>query len=179
MRLSEFKERYKETMKRNYTIGGNVWHAKALCYCRKRMLEEGYDDVADKDPVMIGQLVHIGVDEITGYESEVYVVKVKDYVIKGTPDLFKDGDLVEIKFTVYPPKEPREHDVLQLRIYMWMLGLERGYLWYLSPFGSKEFEIEGALTDEEVIDLIENPKIPAWDWECKYCSIYDCGARRL
>ena len=40
MRLSEFKERYKETMKRNYTIGGNVWHAKALCYCRKRMLEE-------------------------------------------------------------------------------------------------------------------------------------------
>jgi len=179
MRLSEFRERYKEVMKREYRIGGNVWHAKALCYCRKRMLEEGYDEVADKDPVMIGQLVHIGVDEITGYESEVYMVKVKDYVIKGTPDLFKDGDLVEIKFTVYPPKEPREHDVLQLRIYMWMLGLDRGYLWYLSPFGSKEFEIKGALTDEEVIDLIENPQYPRWKWECTYCSLAsDCQYRK-
>ena len=179
MRLSEFKERYKRVVKREYTVGGKVWHAKSLCYCRKKVLEEEYDEVASKDAVMVGQLVHIGVDKITGYDGGVYVVRVGDYIVKGTPDLYKDGELVEVKFTMYPPKEPREHDVLQLKIYMWMLGEEKGYLWYLSPTRSVEFEIEGALTDEEVLDLIENPRIPFWEWECKYCSVYDCEMRRL
>ena len=179
VRFSEFVDRYVNMMKRDYTVGGRVWHAKSICYCRKKTLEQPFEEVARSDPVMVGQLVHLGVDYITGYEPEVYVCNIKDYVLKGTPDLYMDDELVEVKFTVYPPKEPREHDALQLRIYMNMLGLDKAYMWYISPFGSKEFEVTGALSDSEIVDLIENPRVPFWDFECKYCKVYDCAARRL
>jgi len=179
MRLEEFKKMCVERMRREYTVGGRVWHAKSLCYCRKKVLEEPFENVAQKEPVLVGVLVHMGVDEVTGYEGKVYSKRVGDYIVKGTPDLIMDGELVEIKFTVYPPKEPREHDVLQLRIYMWMFDKDRGYLWYLSPFGFREFEVEGAITDDDIVDLIENPRIPFWDFECKYCSVSDCDLRKL
>lgn len=179
MRLKDFMESYMDRVRRDYTVGGRVWHAKSLCYCRKKVLEQPYEDVASKYPVIIGSLLHIGVDVITGYRSEVYNKKVGGYVVKGTPDLLMDGDLVEVKFTMYPPKAPREHDELQLRIYMWLLDKDVGYLWYFSPYGIREFEVDGKLSDEDIIDLIENPRIPFWDFECKYCTVLDCDVRKL
>lgn len=172
MRLEEFRKLYMEKVRRkDYVQKENEWHAKMLCYCRKRVLEEPYEIIADKDPVMIGQLVHIGVDNVVEYESVVYKKEIEDYIIYGTPDLFMNGELVEIKFTVYPPKQPREHDMMQLKIYMWLLGVDYGYLWYLSPFGSKEFEVEGGYEDEDIVKLIEEPRYPMWPWECKNCSL--------
>jgi len=175
MNLREFKELYKEKMKRDYEQRDNEWHAKMLCYCREKVLREPYEVVAEKDAVMVGQLVHVGVDKITGYKSKVYSKRVKGYVVYGTPDFIdEDGNVVEVKFTVYPPKKPREHDEMQLRIYMWLLDADRGYLWYISPFGSKDFEVEGKYDDEYVAWLIENPSYPMWSWECKWCSLFPC-----
>jgi len=175
VRLDQFKKLYMEkTARRDYEVGGKVWHVRALCYCRFKVLNEPWEVVASKDAVMIGQLVHMGVEKVTGYKAEVYRKEVGEYVVYGTPDLY-DGELVEVKFTAYAPKEPRDHDVLQLKLYLWLLDEERGYLWYLSPWESKEFEIEASLTDEDVVRLIEYPLIPMWpEWECKRCSLYPC-----
>lgn len=174
MRFDEFRKLYMKKMERDYEQRGNEWHAKMLCYCRHRVLNEPYEVVASKDTVMVGQLIHIGVEEIAEYVSRVYRKKAGGYVVYGTPDLIVDGELVEIKFTVYPPKEPREHDVMQLRIYMWLLDKDKGYLWYISPFGSREFEVEGKYDDDYVVWLIENPQYPMHRFECKYCSLYPC-----
>lgn len=177
MRLSEFKQMVADLMKREYTIGGKQWHAKSLCYCRKKVLEQDYYDVMANDIVVLGTLVHLGVDAITRYEGNVFKKEVGGYIVKGTPDLMNGDDIIEVKFTAYLPKEAREHDILQLKIYLWLLDMDKGYLWYLTPFGFREFEVESTLTDEDILDLIEKPRIPFWDWECKYCKVVDCVLR--
>jgi len=173
MRLEDFKELYMRRTKRDYVNTENEFHVKYLCYCRHKMENQSYEEVASKDPVMIGQLVHAGVDYVTRYNSKrVFRKEVGKYVVFGTPDLY-DGEVVEVKFTGYAPKDVREHDALQLKLYLWLLDERKGYLWYFSPRETKEFEVEGGITDEDVVRLIEHPLMPMWSWECKYCSIAD------
>ena len=179
MRLEDFKKVYFSKFKRVYENGGDKWHVKALCYCRYKVLNEPYEVVASKPAVAIGQLVHYAVERLSQYEAKTFEKSVGKYTVYGTPDLY-DGDVVEVKFTRFVPKEPRPHDVLQLRLYLWLLGLERGYLWYLSPDDWVEFEVKGSVSDEDVIELIENPKYPMWSWECKHCSLKDnCPYRKI
>ncbi len=89
-----------------------------------------------------GIVTHIGVqtflrEEVAEAEKKVeYPLEVdgKQYVIKGSVDLvLKDGTLVELKtsrrsFMSYYPQH-----VFQLRLYMFMLHVDRGLLVYLTP----------------------------------------------
>jgi len=129
-----------------------------------------------KPSVVVGHLVHMGIDVITEYESKVFRKEVGKYIVKGTPDLFDGESVVEIKFTGYAPsKKPREPDVLQLRLYLWLLDVDVGYLWYFSPIRITEFEVNDPATDEEVLELIENPRIPMWgEEECMHCVAFPC-----
>ena len=174
MRVSEFKERCKEFFKRDYRHEGNEWHAKQLVYCRHKVLNQSYEEVSNKPSVLIGQLVHLAVDRVLMNSGRVYTKEVGKYKIIGTPDVVMDYP-VEVKFTSYAPKtKPREHDVMQLKIYMWLLDCDVGYIWYLSPGAWVDFEVRGKMSDEDIVRLIEEPKYPMWSWECNHCSLYPC-----
>lgn len=169
--IEDFVELCKEKFKRTYEVGGKKWHVKALCYCRYKVLNEPYEVVASKPIVMIGQIVHYAVERLCQYEAKTYFKKILDYEVYGTPDLVLGNNVVEVKYTMYPPENPRPHDVLQLKLYLWLLDKEIGYLWYLSNNEFKEFEVINTLSDDDVVSLIEKPKYPFWEWECKYCSL--------
>ena len=171
MKLSEFVELVGKMSERKYEIGENDWHAKALCFCRKKVLEQRFVDIAMKELVVLGILVHRGVSSVIGYEEKVFSKKVGKYTIYGTPDIVNGEDVIEVKFTSRLPSEPREFDVMQLKIYLWLLDKEKGYLWYFSPYGFAEYEVSGKFTDEDILNLIENPKTPLWSWECRYCNL--------
>ncbi|MEM3753565.1 MAG: hypothetical protein QW778_03125, partial [Candidatus Micrarchaeaceae archaeon] len=78
---------------------------------------------------------------------------------------------IEVKYQTALRDEPKEHHVLQVKLYLWLLSAERGELLYISPKGLKSFTIEKSLSDQEVIELIKEEKVPRWlEWECKYCQ---------
>ena len=175
MRLSDFKELCKKKLKRkDYEVGENEWHIKQLCYCRYRMLNENTENILSKEPVIIGIALDRLAKDIIGVEDKVFSKEVDKYTVYGTPDLIFDDKVVDIKFSMFSRKVPNEHDVMQVRLYMWLLGLGKGELWYISPTGSSEFDIKPSYSDDSVIYLIENPKNPMWEFECRYCSLHPC-----
>jgi len=171
MRLSEFLEEYRK-IHGAYESTDRIFHAKALCYCREKM-NRRIDST--KPAIIIGTLVHLGIEKLLNYQPKVFTKRVGDYVVIGTPDYCDEDSVVEVKTTYYAPKKkPREPDELQLRIYMWLLGKKVGYLWYFSSSNYVEHIVREPATDEEVLDLIENPRIPMWPDECKRCDFYPC-----
>jgi len=97
----------------------------------------------------------------------------KQYVICGTVDIIdpESRTPIEVKYQTALKDEPKEHHVLQLRLYLWLLNAERGELLYVSPEGLKSFIIERPLSEKEIIELIKSERAPRWiEWECKYCQ---------
>jgi len=97
----------------------------------------------------------------------------KQYVICGTADIIdpESKTPIEVKYQTALKDEPKEHHVLQLRLYLWLLGAERGELLYVSPEGLKSFIVERPLAEREIIELIKSERAPRWvEWECKYCQ---------
>lgn len=138
-------------------------------------------------PLVLGDLVHAGLGFLlaeNGWEAEVqieksYIIDGKEYVLKGRADLVRRGKngkpetVVEIKTSRdLPENNPREHHVMQLRIYMQLLGANRGYLLYVTPEKLVEFEIEPAEMDIEglIRETIYDLQTPRYEWECRYCS---------
>ena len=72
----------------------------------------------------------------------------------------------------------KDYYVLQLLFYRWLFDAEHILLWCFSSAAShKEWEIsdENSIDDDFVINLIEHPKYPMWDSECKSCKFRkDC-----
>lgn len=173
--LEEFEKLCKHRyLRSDYVQKDNVWHAKQLCYCRHRVLNEKPEEVMSKASVLIGCMIHEVVSEIIGYPAETYRKKVGNYVVVGSPDLVFSDRVVEVKYATYPVKDAKSHDILQLKVYLWLMGMKYGYLWYITPFGWSEFKVESDLSEGDILDLIEKPKYPFWSWECKYCSMYPC-----
>jgi len=172
--LSKFREMCYEEFKRDYYMDESTYHAKALCYCRHKMMNQSYDEVMKSDMVILGLLVDRGIGSVMRNSFKVYSKKVGKYTVKGTPDYFEDGNLVEYKFTMYTPKSPRPHDIMQVKMYMWLVGVDSAKIWYFSSKGIAEFDVEGAYNDDDVLRIIENPRNPMWNWECRYCSLYPC-----
>jgi len=97
----------------------------------------------------------------------------KPYVICGTIDIIdpETETPIEVKYQTALKDEPKERHVLQLRLYLWLIGAEKGELLYISPERLKSFIIEKPLSEEEVIELVKEEKAPRWiEWECKYCQ---------
>ena len=97
--------------------------------------------------------------------------------VKGRADLIveKDGEkiVVEIKTAKGDYNIPSEHHVLQLRIYMNMLGIGKGLLLYITPERIAEIPVEKPLDDFELSNLVKEflqRKGPRYSWECSYCQ---------
>lgn len=172
MRLDEFKKLCEDKFtSKDYKTDGILWHAKQLCYCRYKVLNE---KIILNEKMIVGSIVHEGVNSILGNFSKSFVKRVGSYIVVGNPDIVFDDCIVEIKFSSYKVDYAREHDELQLKIYLWMSGYEKGYLWYITPMEFTEFEVLSTLKDSDILDLISKPKSPMWSWECRYCSLYPC-----
>lgn len=144
------------------------------------------------EPVLlIGRVIHEGLTRILeeeGYVKEYevsakFTVDSKEYLVKGRVDAYnpKDRVVVEIKSTRMFRGSPLEHHVLQLRIYMELLGADRGILVYLSPNAIVEYAVERSeiFVEKYVEETVRNTVHPRWVWECNKCLFNKlCGYYR-
>ena len=126
---------------------------------------------------VVGNLVHYGLQSILreefNAEIEVKREKVLDnYKITGKIDALINDTGIEIKFSQSDEFIPYEHHILQCKLYNWLFELKKTILIYITPQRIAEFEIEDRMTDNHVMNLINNTNIPRFKWECKYCE-YD------
>jgi len=132
-----------------------------------------------------GRLIHRGLQDLLeqyGFRSEVEVeklVKINDEFVGVTGRLDALGlwndrlTVVEIKSSRSDNELPREHHVLQLRIYMNLARAQQGILLYVTPDRLAEYVFDAPLSDHElkvlVEETIENTRHPRYSWECQYC----------
>ncbi len=139
--------------------------------------------------LILGDLVHRGLQQILAangdarWRAEVEVEREVDIdgdkvLLKGRADLVsydEDGraeTVVEIKTARSLPEEaPLEHHVLQLRIYMQLLGAKQGVLLYVTPERIVEYPVDPSPLDIEqlVRETVYDMRIPRYEWECRYC----------
>lgn len=69
----------------------------------------------------------------------------KSYIVSGTADMIgpETKTPIEVKYQTALKDEPKEHHVLQLRLYLWLLNAEKGELLYVSPEGIKSIMTTG------------------------------------
>ncbi len=133
-------------------------------------------------PAVLGDLVHIGLEEYLkkhGYDVEVpiekeYEIHGKKYMLKGRLDAYNrdEGIIVEIKSGRSAQNLPREHHVLQLKIYMELMDAKQGILIYVTPEKILEYLIrrDKKINIKSLLEtVIEDQVHPKWSWECKYC----------
>jgi len=168
------REQFEKEMSEKYP-GYTVYYAHDLTRCsRLKELEQQFPDIARskraEPAIILGELVHLGVENFLQAGNVAY--KVLDdikAIVCGSPDFMYNGYPVELKYQRYPVKNPKEHHLLRIRIYMWLLDVSTGYLFYITPKKISEFEITEPLTDDEVRSLIISDNSPRWSWECKLC----------
>lgn len=131
--------------------------------------------------LVIGKVVHRGLAEFLknksfetefSIEREIYVDSRK-YVLKGRVDAYSRGEnvIVEFKYSKLFREKPLEHHVMQLQLYMNMLGAEKGVLLYLTPNAMVEFLYNKIDYNIEtyVKEVIDDSHHPRWSWECRFC----------
>jgi len=126
---------------------------------------------------IVGDFVHVGVlswlREFYEAEIEKEITKEIDgWRVKGRIDaVVNDQFIVEIKFMrASVEREPLPHHIEQVRLYLWLTGLEKGVLLYVTPEAVYEHEITIPYRDEQVAELLREKQIPRYDWECSYCN---------
>ena len=134
-------------------------------------------------PLLLGDLVHLGIERLLeeeGWVTEMEVVKRfrvdgAEYTLRGRVDAaLVTGNgvehVLEVK-TARSVERPLEHHVLQLQVYMALLGARSGTLLYITPDKILEFSVEPRDVDVEalVAETVRNEARPRYDWECRYC----------
>jgi len=124
-----------------------------------------------------GEFVHKGILAWLKhyYEARTEVEMEKElggWLFKGRIDaILDDGTVVEVKFMRSSvERAPLEHHLEQLRLYLWLTGLEKGVLLYVTPEAVYEHVITTPFKDEQVIALLQDKRTPKYDWECGYCN---------
>ena len=137
--------------------------------------------------IILGDFVHVGLEEFiknnfANAQTEVdvereIIVNGRQIKIQGRIDALAEIDgektVIEIKTTRSDKGLPYEHHKAQLQIYMWMTGIKKGLLVYVTPDSITEYPINEPLDEAVVIRLTEETlkmsKTPRYSWECKYC----------
>ena len=156
--------------------------AKMLAFCWKRYSSTDTEELLQNPRVVIGVLLHRGLEKYFGYEDRPKnVIKrpIGEYVIVGMPDLILDDTVYEFKYSTSTPKEPREWDIRQLRVYKWITGKQKGEIVYFTPLRIKTFEVNEPATDEEIIDWLRY-RWAKYRWECARCPFrHECEHRLI
>jgi len=155
--------------------GYTVLFAHEICSCPKKrefsvIFPELRDSISLKPSVMIGELIELAVKDILSLKGLDLHKTIGRYVIFGGIDMYdpNTNTVFDIKYTTGEPL-PKEEHALRVAVYKWLAETDKGYLIYISPRGFREFEVKKSLSDDDIIDLIENSRIPKWKNECSYC----------
>ncbi len=166
-----------------------------LVYCsNKYWLKQKYPELILADNLyaawaVYGRLVHKGLEQLLekhGFKLEYEVEKLykidldgEKRVIGVTGRLDAIGSwnnkltVVEIKSSRSDSELPKQHHILQLRIYMNMVNASNGILIYVTPDRVTEYYFDKPLSDEEIKILVRetilNTNHPRYQWECQYC----------
>ncbi|RLG81238.1 MAG: hypothetical protein DRO40_09975 [Thermoprotei archaeon] len=197
-----YKMKYSEALK--HEREANIIYVTDLVQCSwKRVWEMEYpvfDRVRALKPSLIfGDIIHRGVqkylEEAKG-DSEIEEVQFevphtltinverKVYFVTGRIDgmiKLRNGRIIglEIKSGLDDKNIPKEHHLMQCRLYNWLFNLKETILLYITPYRLTDFTVITKYTDEEVAKLISEEKAPRWDWECRYCDFnFICPKRR-
>lgn len=150
------------------------------CSHKRRMRLEYPELTLKFEPqLVLGDLLHEGLERILeeqGYRREVEVVAEYEVLgtrvtLKGRVDAVGDDAVVEIKTGRSGQSLPHDHHILQLQVYLNLLGMDRGILVYITPDRMAEYEVDRdpidikMLVEETLLDV----KHPRWHWECRYC----------
>lgn len=182
--------RIEEARKRLEKKLENEIYVTDLIYCPlKYHYQRMYKEIAIAnafDPITIsGELIHLGIgkllEDLLGkdnvrleveYEKEVVVDGVT-YIVKGRVDAVIGDWLVEIKSSRSDLNIPHQHHILQTRLYLWLTGLRKAILLYITQNRLSQYFIEDPVSDGEVADLIRSilslKPAPRYSWECSYC----------
>ncbi|RLE70920.1 MAG: hypothetical protein DRJ45_04480 [Thermoprotei archaeon] len=150
--------------------------------CKRKMLllrnlPELEYSISINPRIVLGELIHLGILKILGKRDEKIVYKDiilnnKRYRFIGMIDAIINNSIIDFKFTLLPSENlPSEKHVLQVKMYMWLTGLEEGYLLYFTPNEILEYKIDEKLSDEDIKRLYEHWDSPRYSWECDYCSV--------
>ncbi|MEL9939476.1 MAG: CRISPR-associated protein Cas4 [Ignisphaera sp.] len=182
--------RIEEARKRLEKKLENEIYITDLIYCPlKYYYQRMYKEIAIAnafDPITIsGELIHLGIgkllEDLLGkdnvrleveYEKEV-VVDGATYIVKGRVDAVIGDWLIEIKSSRSDLSIPHQHHILQTRLYLWLTGLRKAILLYITQNRLSQYFIEDPVSDGEVADLIRSilslKPAPRYSWECSYC----------
>ncbi len=184
-KLREFEDKLHEM------IDEHTIYVTDLVSCsHKRVLRRAYPLLAFRfEPqIILGDMVHAGVEKLVvesspSWRAEVHVERVYEvdgtaYRVLGRVDLVQyDGAkpirVVEVKTArTLPSKAPYEHHVMQLKVYLELMGVDEGYLVYITPERITEFRVErGGIDVEELVrQTVYDVARPRFNWECRYCS---------
>ena len=193
LRISEllYRWRIEEARKRFESRLENEIYVTDLIFCPlKYRYSKLYTEIAlssSFSPItVLGELVHIGLEKFlqdtlgsdvvkteVEYERDISVDGVT-YIVKGRVDAVVENTVIEIKTSRSDTNIPYQHHIQQLRLYLWLTGLPRGLLVYLTPERIAEFSVETPASDGEVADLVRSlisgEPAPRYPWECGYCS---------
>ncbi|RLG82989.1 MAG: CRISPR-associated protein Cas4 [Thermoprotei archaeon] len=182
-RIEEFRERVRSK-------GENeLWVTDLVSCPLKTKFVKQYAELAEAaafTPVTVwGELTHRGFEDVlkilfppedvvTEVEvSKSVVVEGREYFIKGRVDAMYKDIVIELKTARSDYSIPHEHHILQVKLYLWITGKEKGILIYITPERIAEYEVTNDLTDDNVkelvLDVIKERKVPKYSWECKYC----------
>ena len=144
---------------------------------------------------LMGEFAHMGLErvlqEILGedvvkveveYERDI-AVNGRSYVIKGRIDAIVGDTVLEIKTGRSDANIPHQHHVQQVRLYLWLTGLRKGVLLYVTPERLVEYPITDPASDGEVMDAVRSvlsgEPAPRYQWECQYCPYAQLCPKRL
>lgn len=192
LRISEllYRWRVEEARKRMESKQDYEVYVTDLVFCPLKVrYQKMYSEIALAhafSPVtVLGELVHIGLEkflqdqlgrDVVNVEVECdreIVVDGTAYVVKGRVDAIVGDTVIEIKTSRSDANIPYQHHILQLRLYLWLTGFNKGLLVYVTPERIAEFEVNTPASDGEVADLVRSIIVgepaPRYAWECSYC----------
>ena len=150
-------------------------HVHDLTRCsHKRVMEERYPELAEKTlfvpAVQIGEALHTFVESLPTIDRAQQIVerRVNRHLVVGRPDITTEDAVYDLKFRRRLYRRALDHDVLTAGIYAWLTRKPHGHIIYLNPSEFREWVVD-PVTTEDVLYLVEHPKSPRWDWECRLC----------
>lgn len=180
---------FRDYNRRKYPLieGTGVYHVHELVSCKyKSELIRDIPELANplKPLIFIGEAIDNFLKEIFTSDEELEKltetvegvfqkqIKVNDGTITiiGKPDIVLRDMVIEVKYTSYIEDLPREQHIHQLKLYMYLTGKEKGKILYVTASGLKEFDVDEAFNETEVIEYFKSWGYPRFEWECRYCN---------
>ena len=165
----------------------NTFHVHELVACKfKSELVREIPELSTplKPPIFIGEAIDDFMKQLFLHDEELQKMTVtaegiyeksvnvdgKEIKIVGKPDIVLNDVVIEVKYTQFADDLPKDHHVMQVKLYLFLTGYKKGKLVYVTNRGFKEFDVNEPFTEEELVEYIKSWSSPRYEWECTYCN---------